>query len=129
EKYQNKKLSDFADLQNVDFLLLEKDKIDRIAMIDMLWIKNNVIKYIIEVENTTKFTSGIQRASNVEIAIPKLMIIPDKRKDEFLGINDPLFTNNFKNYNWKYIFYSDIENIKISRKIDHALIDAFTKEI
>ncbi|KAA6327779.1 hypothetical protein EZS27_023258, partial [termite gut metagenome] len=42
EKYQNKKLSDFADLQNVDFLLLEKDKIDRIAMIDMLWIKNNV---------------------------------------------------------------------------------------
>lgn len=129
ENYNGKKLYEFADLHDLDFLPLDKDKIDRIAMIDMLWLKNNKIEYIIEVENTTKFTSGIQRASNVEIEIPKLMIIPDKRKDEFLGINDPLFTDNFKKYNWKYIYYSEVENIKSSRKIDLPLISTFVKEL
>ena len=129
ENYNGKKLYEFTDIQDLSFLPLEKDKIDRVAMIDMLWLKDNEIKYIIEVENTTKFTSGIQRASNVEIEIPKLMIIPDKRKKEFLGINDPLFTDNFKHYNWKYIYYSEVENIKSSRKIDLQLIDTFTKEL
>jgi 16S rRNA G966 N2-methylase RsmD len=129
ENYNGKKLYEFADLHDLGFLPLEKDKIDRVAMIDMLWLKDNKIEYIIEVENTTKFTSGIQRASNVEIEIPKLMVIPDKRKDEFLRINDPLFTDNFKNYNWKYIYYSEIENIKSSRKIDLQLIDTFAKEL
>lgn len=129
ENYNSKKLSDFADLQDLSFLPLEKDKIDRVTMIDMLWLKNNEIKYIIEVENTTKFTSGIQRASNADANIPKLMVIPNSRKDEFLGINDPLFTDNFKSYNWKYVFYSDIENIKSSRKIDLSLIETFTQEL
>ena len=129
ENYNGKKLYEFTDLQDLSFLSLDKDKIDRIAMIDMLWLKNNEIQCIIEVENTTKFTSGIQRASNVEIETPKLMVIPDKRKDEFLGITDPLFTDNFKKYNWKYIYYSEVENIKSSRKIDLQLIDTFTKEL
>ncbi|MDR1739152.1 MAG: hypothetical protein LBR45_00135 [Bacteroidales bacterium] len=129
ENYNGKKLYEFADLQDLSFLPLEKDKIDRVAMIDMLWLKDNKIEYIIEVENTTKFTSGIQRASNVEIDIQKIMVIPDKRKDEFLGINDPLFTDNFKKYNWKYIYYSEIENIKSSRKIDLLLLNTFVKEL
>ena len=129
ERYNRNKLSDFAELHNVDFLQLEKEKTDRIEMIDMLWIKDDRIEHIIEVENTTKFTSGIQRASNVNVEIPKLMVIPDKRKDEFLGINDPLFTDNFKNYNWRYIFYSEIEKIKSSRNIDLSLINTFTKEL
>ncbi|MDR1663281.1 MAG: hypothetical protein LBR59_02620 [Endomicrobium sp.] len=67
-------MQDFAD---ISFLKLDKDKYDRISMIDMLWIDKNNIKYIIEVENATKFISGIQRASNADIAIPKLMVVPD----------------------------------------------------
>ena len=57
------------------------------------------------------------------------MVIPDKRKDEFLGINDPLFTDNFKKYNWKYIYYSEVENIKSLRKIDKSILSKFTKEL
>lgn len=129
EKFNNKKLSDFADVQELGFLAMDKDKTDRVSMIDMLWLKDGKIEFIIEVENTTKFTSGIQRASNVEANIPKLMVIPDHRKNEFLKIGDKLFTENFKGYNWKYLFYSDVENLKQSRKIDRALIDTFTKEL
>jgi hypothetical protein len=90
-------------------------------------IDKNNIKYIIEVENTTKFTSGIQRASNADIAIPKLMVVPDNRKEEFLNINDPLFITNFKHYNWKYLFYSDIVNMMSLRKIDVKTISMFAK--
>jgi DNA modification methylase len=127
EKYGNKILSELQDFTNIDFLKLDKDKTDRISMIDMLWIDKDNIKYIIEVENTTKFTSGIQRASNANIAIPKLMVVPDNRKNEFLNINDPLFIDNFKHYNWKYIFYSDIEKFISLRKINLKTIDMFSK--
>lgn len=127
EKYGDKSLSEFQDFTNIKFLKLDKDKTDRISMIDMLWIDKNNIKYIIEVENTTKFTSGIQRASNADIAIPKLMVVPDNRKEEFLNINDPLFIDNFKRYNWKYIFYSDIFSMVSLRKIDVKTISMFAK--
>jgi hypothetical protein len=127
EKYGDKFLSELQDFTNIDFLKIDKDKLDRISMIDMLWIDKSNIKYIIEVENTTKFTSGIQRASNADVEIPKLMLVPDNRKDEFLSINDPLFIENFKHYNWKYIFYSDIENIMSLRKIDLKTISIFSK--
>ncbi|MDR3244252.1 MAG: hypothetical protein LBT79_05835, partial [Elusimicrobiota bacterium] len=127
EKYGNNPLSQLQDFADIDFLQFDKDKSDRIAMIDMLWIDKHDIKYIIEVENTTKFTSGIQRASNAGVNMPKLMIVPDSRKEEFLNITDPLFIDNFKRYNWKYIFYNDIVNIMSYRKIDLKIISMFSK--
>ena len=45
-------------------------------MIDMLMIdKNNNIVYAIEVENSTNFTSGIQRCSNLGYETKKIMVI------------------------------------------------------
>lgn len=129
EIINGKKLSEFADFNNLSFLPYEKDKLERIEMIDMVWIDNNKIACLIEVENSTKFTSGVQRASNVEVHIPKIMVFPDKRTNEFLGTNDPMFTDNFKSYNWKYLLYSDTEKLHTTRKIDNELINTFTKTI
>lgn len=129
EIINGKKLVEFADHNELSFLSYDKDKLDRIEMIDMLWLDKNKIAYIIEVENSTKFTSGIQRASNVESEIPKIMVLPDKRTNEFLGTNDPMFTDNFKSYNWKYLLYSDTEKLYTTRNIDNQLIDTFTKSL
>lgn len=130
ENIDNKKLADFADYTDLSFLAYSKDKLARIEMVDMVWIgKDNKIANIIEVENSTKFTSGVQRASNVESEIPKIMVIPDRRINEFLGTNDPMFTENFKSYNWKYLLYSDTEKLNNSRKIDNKLINTFAKNI
>ena len=130
ENIGNKKLAEFADHTDLSFLSYDKDKLARIEMVDMVWIgRDNKIAYIIEVENSTKFTSGVQRASNVESNIPKIMVIPDRRTNEFLGTNDPMFTENFKSYNWKYLLYSDTEKLHTSRKIDIQLINTFTKSI
>lgn len=129
EIINGKKLIDFADYNNLKFLPYDKEKLERIEMIDMLWINNNKIAYVIEVENSTKFTSGVQRASNVEAEIPKIMVIPDKRTNEFLGTKDPMFIENFTSYNWEYILYSDAEKIHTTRKIDTHIISTFTKKL
>ena len=46
------------------------------------------------------------------------MVLPNKRKAEFLGIKDPLFIESFKKYNWGYLFYDDIVELKSLRNID-----------
>jgi hypothetical protein len=112
EVYDGRKLSDFADHKNLRMLDLDKEVQKRVEMIDMLWIKNGLIRMVIEVENSTNFTSGVQRASNLAPDIPKLMILPDHRGNEFLGLNDPLFVDNFQKYSWKYLYYSDVTALR-----------------
>lgn len=128
EKFNDKKLSNYADFINLKNLGFTKEKKDRIEMIDMLWVNNkNIIETAIEVENTTNFTSGIQRASNLDQSINKIMILPNKRREEFLSIKDPLFINSFKRYNWGYLFYDDIRKIKSLRKIKTDNIKNFLR--
>ena len=125
ENYNGKKLSEYADITKLDKLNFDQDKKARIEMIDMVWIKNDKVEFAIEVENSTNFTSGIQRASNLDIEISKLMVLPNKRKAEFLGIKDPLFIDSFKKYNWGYLFYDDIIKLKSLRNIDAENIKTF----
>ena len=120
-------LSSFADFHRLEFIT-DKEKRDRIEMIDQLWIdQDNNIQFAIEVENSTNFTSGIQRASNLGVSTKKLMIVPDLRSKEFKSIKDPLFVDNFKKYNWFYIFYSNIERIKSLKIIKEEDISAISQ--
>jgi DNA modification methylase len=125
ENYNGKKLAEYADLTKLDKLNFDQDKKARIEMIDMVWIKDNKVEFAIEVENSTNFTSGIQRASNLELEINKIMVLPNKRKNEFLGIKDPLFIESFKKYNWGYLFYDDIIKLRSLRNIDKSNIQTF----
>jgi 16S rRNA G966 N2-methylase RsmD len=128
ELYNAKRLSTFADIDSLDFIE-DKTKRARIEMIDVLWIDNNQnIQFALEVENSTNFTSGVQRASNLEISTSKLMIVPDERKKEFKALADPLFTDNFKHYNWRYLYYSAVERLASSQKIDIKDIDKYTEK-
>ena len=51
-------------------------------MIDCIWlnINNNNIDCIFEVENSTDFTSAIQRGSNLSSEVSKFMIILTKER-------------------------------------------------
>jgi DNA modification methylase len=129
ENYNGKKLSEFADITKLDKLNFDQDKKARIEMIDMVWIKNDKVEFAIEVENSTNFTSGIQRASNLNIGISKLMVLPNKRKEEFLSIKDPLFIESFKKYNWGYLFYDDIIKLKSLRNINSDSMISFIKTL
>ena len=130
EKYKNKKLSEYCDLKNLKNLVeFNKEQLNRLAQIDLLWIKDDKVKYSFEVENSTKFISGIQRGSNLDKSTPKIMVMPDNRRKEFLNNKDPLFIEQFKNYNWSYIFYSDIIEIVDSKNLKIDSLSLKLKQI
>jgi len=111
EPYGGKVLRDFVDITNLSFLQSHSsDSIKRLEMIDMVvFDSNKVIKYIFEVENSTNFMSGIQRGSNLDAEVKKIMVVPDYRVAEIKSIRDPLFRESFNNLNWSYVNYSSIE--------------------
>lgn len=131
EKYRNKKLVDYTSSSNITHLKnLDKRQIARIKMVDMLWLSaSDKVAYALEVENSTKFTSGIQRGSNLSNNIPKIMVVPDIRKKEFTKIKDPLFVNSFKKQGWKYVYYSDIEGLSSLRNLSADKFVSFLKEL
>lgn len=117
EHINGKRLRDYAALLDLGDLNLEKNIKQRVEMIDLVWIKNGSVIAVFEVENSTNFTSGIQRASNLPKDIPKIMIIPDGRETEIKRIVDPLFVESFKEHGWTYMKYSDIERLVMQRSI------------
>jgi DNA modification methylase len=129
EAYGKNLLKDFADFTDLKFLSGQFDSttLSRLEMIDALWIKDENIVSAIEVENSTNFTSGIQRASNLDKSITKLMIIPDYREQEIRSILDPLFVYAFADNNWKFINYTDIEKNTHLRSISLSDLLKFCK--
>lgn len=109
-----KLLREFASCVSLDALPgYDAQQLERIEMIDALWLSEDQSRVVavFEVENTTKFTSALHRASNLESKIPKFMIIPDDREKELCGIPDPLFISGFRLHNWRYVTYSAIEKL------------------
>jgi len=115
------KLKDIADITDTTTAFahkLEKERIERINMIDQIWFDGCDVKCIFEVENSTNFTMALQRASNLDKDIPKIMIIPDKRESELLSVNDPVFLELFREYNWHYLTYTSVVRSSASRKVE-----------
>ncbi|WP_312694948.1 DNA methyltransferase [Caproiciproducens sp.] len=127
----NQILRDIADYSDLRVLGDSYDdiKIDRIAMIDCLFIRGKEISIIFEVENSTNFSSAIIRASNTTAAITKYMIIPDHRVDELEHFIDPLFRTSFRENHWKYIKYSDIERLATLKTSTKEDLDGIAKEL
>ena len=120
EPINGKKLRDYAAVTNLDELNLENNVKARVEMIDLVWLENSKVTAVFEVENSTNFTSGIQRASNLAREIPKVMVIPDYREKEINRITDPLFVESFRDHGWVYMKYSDIERILGQRNVSLA---------
>jgi len=129
EPYRGKRLSDYADYTELSFLRLDPHALSRIEMIDMVWLKGNEIVAALEVENSTNFTSGIQRASNLPTDLPKFMVVPDTRLNEFTRIRDKLFIDGFKDYNWSYISYTDVGHLTSLRTVSQKDLESYLRTI
>lgn len=128
EPYKGGRLGDHADYLKLP-KLFNNDIVSRLEMIDMLWLNDNNVACALEVENSTNFTSGIQRASNLGSDVPKIMVVPDSRVTELNGVNDKLFVDSFKKYNWKYITYTDVERLSSLRVISYEDVKGVSKDI
>lgn len=111
---RNKKLGELVEYQSIKSLDVCEDAVlKRVEMIDCIWVKKDSgnIAAIFEVENSTDFTSAIQRGSNLNKAIKKFMIIPDEREEELLRAQDPYFIEGFTDNGWRYLTYTDIDKL------------------
>jgi len=82
---------------------------------DLLWLDGSEVVRAFEVECTTTMTSGLQRGSNLPVTVPKTMVIPEEREDDFgRKMKSPLFSEYFQKDNWTLAYFN-------------ALREAFTK--
>lgn len=101
-------LSSFPDYE------LEKDTLNTVKLIDVIWFEkgtNNVIAAF-EVEKSTSIYSGILRLTDLSFTIADgdevlYLIVPDKReRDVMLQLSRPAIKNN--NTTIKYILFSEL---------------------
>lgn len=133
EKYSNSQclrdIIDITDMARVYKEDAEKERMERINMVDAIWVERDQVKCIFEVENSTNFSMALQRASNMNKEIPKFMIIPDKREMELHSIVDSVFVKLFREYSWKYITYTSILRMASSRKVEFNSLLKIGKDI
>ena len=138
EQWENigqRRLVDLADFSKLPALegVNDDEQRARVEMIDMLWLAKSRSRFrvvrAIEVENTTDFISAIQRASNLPQDTPKLMVVPDKRENELRGMTDPVFSDNFHKYHWRYLTYGRMEKLRATRHKTENDISAASKEL
>lgn len=101
-------LNEYMDCPNL-LNIKNAQNLDIVGDIDVLWIKNNTIKYIFEIESTTSMTSALQRGSNVDKDVPKIMLFPVDRFKQFeRKMKTPLFSERFIEDNWKFILFEEL---------------------
>ena len=90
---------------------------------DLLWLDGNKVSAAFEVECTTTMTSGLQRGSNLPAAVPKTMVIPEEREQDFeRKMKSPLFSEHFENESWRLLFF-DLFRRAYSRLKDKTAIE------
>ena len=125
------KLVNVASLPTLDNLLdiYQPEQLSRIEMVDTLWINDNKIAAVFEVENSTDFIGAIARSSHISTEIPKFMIVPERRIKEFLNFKDPLFIQSFKDNNWRYCDFQTIQTLNTARNVTLEMILENSKEL
>jgi 16S rRNA G966 N2-methylase RsmD len=80
-----------------------------IEMIDLLWVKGNNVTAAFEVESTTTMTSALVRGSNLPPEIPKYLVIPEEREEQFQHkMKSPMFAERFAVDQWEILFFDTI---------------------
>ena len=75
--------------------------------IDLIWIKDNHIVKIFEIEATTSIISALSRGSNADSNITKYLVLPEDRELQLLRkMKSPMFSERFINDNWKIIYFN-----------------------
>jgi len=88
------------------FTLNDISNFETVGDIDLIWIKDDNIKYIFEVECTTSMISALQRGSNVHQSIKKIMLIPVDREQQFRNkMKSPMFFERYNSDNWNIILF------------------------
>lgn len=104
------KLREYMTYQNV-FKLKNISNHSVVDDIDILWIKNHSIEFLFEVECTTPMTSALERGSNVDKNVKKVMLFPIDREPQFnRKQKSPLFSERYISDNWCFLLFDVLLN-------------------
>jgi len=93
---------------------------------DLLWLNGNEVVRAFEVECTTTMTSGLQRGSNLPTHVPKTMVIPEERENDFhRKMKSPLFSEHFNKDNWTLVHFNALREAFTKTKAKTALETLF----
>ena len=93
---------------------------------DLLWLDGNEVVRAFEVECTTTMTSGLQRGSNLPGSVPKTMVIPEERENDFeRKMKSPLFSEHFHKDNWTLVYFNALREAFTKTKARTALESLF----
>jgi hypothetical protein len=106
----HKKLSEYVNIKLDNITNAENKK--TIQGIDLLWVKSNRIVSSFEVEFSTSMTSGLVRGSNIDSTVPKYLVIPEEREEQFKRKQkSPMFAERFEKDNWNLLFFDAIRHL------------------
>ena len=114
----HKKLSDYVNA-NLDSITNAENR-KTIQGIDLLWIKGDRIISSFEIEFSTFMTSALVRGSNIDSTVPKYLVIPEEREDQFKRKHkSPMFAERFEQDNWNVLFFDSIRHVykKLKAKV------------
>ena len=95
---------------------------------DLLWLNGKTVVRAFEVECTTTMTSGLQRGSNLPAEIPKTMVIPEERENDFeRKMKSPLFSEHFAKDNWTLAYFNALREAYTKTKAKTELESLFNK--
>jgi len=119
----HKKLSEYLNAKLDSITNAENKK--TIQGIDLLWIKSNKIVGSFEVEFSTSMTSGLVRGSNIDSTVPKYLVIPEEREEQFRRKQkSPMFAERFEKDNWNLLFFDAIRHLYKKLKSGEIELDS-----
>ncbi|MCX6153346.1 MAG: DNA methyltransferase [Candidatus Kapabacteria bacterium] len=114
-------LKDYMDYPNL-FHIKNSKNIDVVDDIDVLWIKDDKIEFVFEVESTTSMTSALQRGSNIDAMVPKIMLFPSDRFKQFeRKMKTPMFFERYYSDNWKFVIFEELYKAWNKKRIELIL--------
>src|SRR4030066_2001109 len=121
------KLKQYQDYDN-PLKLKDVQNHEIVSDIDLLWIKNDKINYAFEVECTTSMTSALQRGSNLNKNVKKVMLLPVERMRQLARkMKTPMFSERFEQDNWNIILFDVLYNNWNKNKARIKIEDLFGK--
>lgn len=116
--------------RRVATLPFESENPDRVKEIDAIWLDDSKPVYEFEIEHSTGFSLGIDRGSNLRIdGVKRVFVTPEERK-ELLNrkFREKKFSQEIQEYNWRFLYYSDIEQLYELSKTRKGLTIADVEE-
>lgn len=108
--FEGKRLTELCNFKIKDLQNLTREQLKRIENIDLLWCKGSKIISEFEIENTTSITESIIRGSHIPYDINRYIVIPDERADLLKRkIKEPVLEDRIIDENWKFIYYTKLE--------------------